>query len=229
MNKSKFTDILLDADGTIFDFLGAEHDAIILTAKEFGFTPSDKEVDTYSSINLSLWKELEKNLITKKELTVLRFIKWFELLGVNADPVLFDKRYQANLTLQGRVYPDTLDFLKKLSEYCNIYIVTNGLSNCQRGRMQNSPVKDYINGMYISDDIGYEKPDVRFFDFVFNDLDIKNKGQILIIGDSITSDMQGGKNAGITTCLYSRNKTINPNSLCDFIITDYNQLFDIIF
>lgn len=229
MNKLKFSTVLLDADGTIFDFVGAEHDAILQTAKNFGFIPSDEDIEVYSKINLSFWKELEKGLVSKKELTVLRFIKWFEFLGINVDPVMFDYKYQDNLTLQGRVYPDTIDFLRKLSDICNIYVVTNGLSNCQRGRMENSSVKAYIKGMYISGDIGYEKPDVRFFDYVFSDLNIQNKDEVIIIGDSITSDMQGGKNAGITTCLYSRNKSLSSNTLCDYIITDYNQLFDIIF
>lgn len=228
MRKFPFEYVLLDADETIFDFIEAEKQTILKTAKEFGISATDEDAKVYSEINLFFWKELEKGSVTREELKVKRFQKWFEYLCVNtADPYLFGASYEENLSQTGILLKGAEDFVCKLSELSSVYIVTNGLSKCQHGRMKRSPVKKYISGMFISEEIGYAKPDKRFFNAVFCKLGISDRSKVIIIGDSLTSDMQGGRNAGITTCRYLRSGIPDENPLCDYTITEYKQFFDI--
>ena len=228
MRDFPFDVVLLDADETIFDFLQAESLSVLKTAQIFGIVADHKDAEVYSHINLSFWKELEKGTVTREELKLLRFAKWFQHLGVDSvDISLFAKTYEETLSQTGILFDGAEDFVRKLSELSSVYIVTNGLSNCQHGRMDKSPVNKYIKGMFTSEEIGFTKPDKRFFDKVFEILDVKDKSKVIIIGDSLTSDMQGGRNAGICTCRYSRGKSVDINPLCDYTITDYNQFFDL--
>lgn len=228
MSNLKYDIVLLDADETIFDFKLAERTALTMTAKEFGIEPTYDDVTVYSSINERLWKELELNTVTRDQLKSLRFMRWFEYLGVEADPTLFNERYANNLATAGFLFDDAEEFVKKLSALCDIYIVTNGLSKSQNGRMSRCSIKDHIKKMYVSEEIGFAKPDKQYFDFIFSDLDIKDKSKVIILGDSLSSDMQGGRNAGITTCRYVRSGEFMHSDLCDHEITEYSEFFDIL-
>lgn len=228
MSKLRFSTVLLDADETVFDFLQGERISILATAKLFNIDVDDEDAKVYSSINASLWKELELGTVTRDELKILRFQKWFDYLGVLVDPVAFGRAYEDKLSESGVLFDDAEGFVKRLSELCRVYIVTNGLSKCQHGRMDTSPIKKYISGLFISEETGYAKPDKRFFDCVFSELRISDTSQVIILGDSLSSDMQGGRNAGIATCRYIRGGEAAPNPLCDYVITDYEQFFDIL-
>ncbi|MBQ8001643.1 MAG: YjjG family noncanonical pyrimidine nucleotidase [Ruminococcus sp.] len=223
-----FDAVLLDADETIFDFLEAEKESVLKTAQSFDINADEEDARIYSSINLSFWKQLEEGTVTREELKVLRFKKWFEFLGeLHTDPYAFAASYEDTLSRTGILLEGAEEFIKRLSALCPVYIVTNGLSKCQHGRMDKSPVRKYISGLFISEEIGYTKPDRRFFYKVFEAIGITERAKVIIIGDSLTSDMQGGRNAGIKTCRYSRFATVENNPLCDYTITDYNQFFDI--
>ncbi len=223
-----FDVVLLDADETIFDFLKAEKLSVLKTASSFGITADDSDAEFYSSINLSFWKQLELGAITREELKVLRFVKWFEYLDIhNAEPIAFSKAYEDNFSQTGILFDGAEEFVRTLSELCSVYIVTNGPSKCQHGRMDNSSISKYISGMFISEEVGYTKPDKRFFDKVFDTLDINDRSKVIIIGDSLTSDMLGGRNAGIATCRYLPTGDTKKDPLCDYQISEYNQFFDI--
>lgn len=229
MSDSRFEIVLLDADETIFDFIASEKNALLRTASEFGLSPDENDTKVYSTINLSLWKQLELGTVSREELTILRFEQWLEYLcEFNINPIEFNMVYEENLSKAGILFPGAENFVKKLSDSASVYIVTNGTAKCQHGRMNTSPVKNHISGMFISEEIGFAKPDIRFFDVVFDSIGITSLSEIIIVGDSLTSDMQGGRNAGITTCLYCPSANVQNNPLCDYIISDYNQFFQII-
>ncbi len=228
MSKPRFPVVFVDADETIFDFYLSEETAILRTCDAFGIKADKSDVAVYSRINDSLWKELEKNTLTREELRTERFLRWFEYLSVKADPVRFDVLYADNLSNCGFLIDKAEEFLSELSEICDVYIVTNGLTRTQRDRLSASPVSKYITKMYVSEEIGFAKPDKRYFDYIFDDLKIEDKSRVIILGDSLTSDMQGGRNAGITTCLYKRHIKESLPSLCDYSISSYDEFFDII-
>lgn len=229
MSDSRFKIVLLDADETIFDFIASEKNALLRTASEFGLSPDENDTKVYSTINLSLWKQLELGTVSREELTIFRFEQWLEYLcEFNINPIEFNMVYEENLSKAGILFPGAENFVKKLSDLTSIYIVTNGTAKFQHGRMNTSPVKNHISGMFISEEIGFAKPDKRFFDVVFDSIGVTSLSEVIIVGDSLTSDMQGGRNAGITTCLYCPSANVQNNPLCDYIITDYNQLFEII-
>lgn len=226
----RFDIVLLDADETIFDFQRAEAHSFKLMLESFGVEYSDDSLKLYSAINLSLWKALEKGEVTRERLKTLRFERFFERIGVSGiDCVAVNDCYLTNLSNSTFMLPGAPEFVKELSNYCKIYLATNGLTKAQTGRFSQSAIKDYIDGVFISEQIGYAKPDKAYFDYIFAKLSVTDKSRVIILGDSLSSDMQGGKNAGITTCRYSPNGEIVDSDLCDYQITDYNQFFNILF
>lgn len=230
VSKKRFDIVLLDADETIFDFKRAEAHSFKLMLESFGVEYTDERLALYSDINLHMWKALERGEVTRERLKTLRFEKFFSEIGVqNIDCVAVNDCYLTNLSHSTFLIDGAKDFLEKLSKYCKIYLATNGLTKAQTGRFSRSSVKEYIDGMYISEQIGFAKPDRAYFDYIFNELNITDKSRVIMVGDSLTSDMQGGKNAGITTCLYSRNGEIVQSELCDYQIKNYNEFFDILF
>ena len=228
MNKPKYSIVLADADETIFDFKKAEFTAFKATLNYFGKDCTDQEVEVYSEINLNLWKELEKGIITREKLKHERFDRWFEYMGFDIDSKVFDKLYVENLGNCGFLIDGAFEFIEKLSTVCDIYIVTNGLTKSQTSRFNNSAIKPYIKKLYISEEIGYAKPSIEYFDYCINDIGESDRSKYIILGDSLSSDMQGGRNAKIATCRYIRDGVYSPSPLCDYVITDYNQFFDVL-
>ena len=229
---SKYFDVvLLDADETIYDFKLAERTALSETLRAFSVEPTDEIIDEYSRGNLWCWKALERGDITRAELKPLRFRMLFERIGREyRDYSQINARYEVELSYCGFMLPGALDFVKKLHNDCDvkIYIATNGLTVAQVGRFQRSGVAPYVDGIYISEQVGEGKPDKGYFDFIFNDIGLTDRGRVIILGDSLTSDMQGGRNAGITTCRYLGDEPPSHSPLCDYEISSYDEFFDIL-
>jgi len=229
LNNPKFKIVLADADETIFDFQKSEYVAFKMTLNSFGKDCNDQEFKVYSDINARLWKELEKGTLSREELKVKRFEQWFSLMGYSLDANAFNERYAPNLGKCGYLIDGAEDFLKKLSTLCEVYIITNGLVSSQTGRFNNSTVKPYIKKLYISEAIGFSKPQKEFFNYCINDIGEFDRSKYIVLGDSLTSDMQGGKNSGLATCRFSRDKSLSSSPLCDYEITDYDSFFEILF
>lgn len=228
MYNIRFPIVLVDADDTIFDFKKAEYHALKKTLNHFGEDCSDEDVMLYSQINLKHWKKLEKGIIEREYLKIHRFEEWFSLMGFNLDAKLFNAMYAPSLGDFSFLIDGAEKFLKKLSKICDVYIVTNGLTVTQTRRINQSSIKPYIKNIYISETIGYSKPCKEFFDFCINDIGEVDRSKYIILGDSLTSDMQGGRNADIATCYFCRDGKISDNELCDYEIIEYNDFFDII-
>ncbi len=230
VGKQRFDIVLVDADETIFDFKKAEAHSFRQMLEQFSVEYTDERLALYSGINLRMWKALERGEVTRERLKTLRFEIFFSEIGVqDIDCVAVNDCYLTNLSNSAFLLDGAKEFVQKLSNYCRIYIATNGLTKAQTGRFAKSEVKDYIDGMFISELIGYSKPDKEYFDYIFNELEITDKSRVIMVGDSLTSDMQGGKNAGITTCLYNPGGECVDSCLCDYEITRFDEFFDILF
>ena len=222
----KFTTLLMDADDTIFDFPKCEYAALKNTLETFGLNFTDEVHESFSSINSHLWKEFENNRITCADLRIQRFRELIEKCfnGMqNADQLASE--YIDRLSQQAILIDGAYDALKMLSEYFSIYIITNGLKKVQRGRFGKTEISRFIKKLYISDEMNVQKPRKEFFDMVLSDIEEKDSRKVLVVGDSLTSDMQGGRNAGIATCLYDpHDKVAMPEERCDYKIRDLREI-----
>ncbi len=223
--------ILWDVDGTLLDFAAAEKAAIQKLFAEFCLGPcSDGTVARYSSISGGYWKRLERGEITKAEVLVGRFRDFFSELGIDtALAELFNARYQVSLGDTVAYRDDSLEIVKALHGRVKQYVVSNGTVIAQTKKLQRSHLGEWMDGVFLSEELGAEKPSPAFFDQVFAALPDLNKEDMLIVGDSLTSDMAGGIAAGIPTCWYNPFRHPRPTDMAmDHEIQDLHQVFELI-
>ena len=221
-----FSTLLMDADDTIFDFPKCEYNALKETIAKNGLTFTDETHQIFSQINNSLWKKFEINKITRSELKIQRFRQLVETcFGDFQNPDVLADTYITELSKQPVLIDGAFEALQKITRKFDVYIITNGLSRVQRGRFSRSPVTPLVKDIFISDEMGVNKPNKEYFDKVLSVIPQKDTSKILVVGDSLTSDMQGGKNAGLMTCIYDpKNKITLPHPLCDFKVNDLNDI-----
>ena len=203
----KYDIVLFDADETLLDFKRAEREALAATLIDFSFPCSEEIIEVYSKINSSFWKKLERGEIDKASLKTERFREFCETLGFSCNPVEMAETYIKNLSEQAFVFEGAEEICKRLSKTCRLYIVTNGIKSVQTKRFDKSGLKPYFEDCFISEDMGFEKPDRRYFEAVAAKISDFDASRTLIVGDSLTSDIAGGMNFNIDTCWY------NPNGL----------------
>ena len=195
--------VFLDLDDTVFDFHKAERIALTKTLTELGLAPDPAVLTRYSEINIAQWKLLEEGKILREELKVRRYRLLFEELGTDVSPELAATTYAKNLSIGHYFIEGAEELLSTLSRDYRLFLVSNGAADIQRGRIGSSNIHLYFEKMFISEEIGFNKPDVRFFDAVFAEIPDFDKTQAVIIGDSLSSDIKGGQNAGITTVWFN--------------------------
>ena len=211
--------VLWDIDGTLLNFKRAQYVALYKCFAYFDEHLDDGMVEVYDRINHSYWLMLEKGEISKSELLVKRFVVFFRKYGINIDPEEFNEMYQVEL---GNTYvfnDHGYETVKELKNRGIIqFAVTNGTKVAQNGKLRGSGLDKLLDEIFISEDIGYEKPDKRFFEPVIDKLREYGieKNECVIVGDSDSSDIQGGINAGIRTVHY----TDELKSRADAIISD---------
>lgn len=221
----KYGIILFDADGTLLDFLKSEDEAVREALAADGIEPTDGTVKLYSGINAELWKKLERREIEKKVLLYRRFELLYEALGTHGNARLTAERYMNALATKGYMLAGAEDMLRALYGRVKMYIVTNGVEFIQRGRYARCGVEKYFEDIFISDVIGTEKPDVRYFEYVAAHIGELDKKRTLIVGDSLTSDMRGGINYGIDTCWYNPEGKPCPEDMnITFTATDFESI-----
>ncbi len=199
----KYDIVLFDADETLLDFKRAEREALEATLLDFSIPSSEEIIEIYSKINLSFWKKLERGEIDKASLKTERFREFCETLGFSCNPVKMAVAYIKNLSEQAYVFDGAEEICKSLSKTCRLYIVTNGIKSVQTKRFDKSGLKPYFKDCFISEDMGFEKPDRRYFEAVAAKIPDFDASRTLIIGDSLTSDIAGGINFNIDTCWYN--------------------------
>jgi 2-haloacid dehalogenase len=199
----KYKWLLFDADGTLFDFNSAEASALCKTLGQFGVPYAPERLTIYQRINNQLWRALENGLITPGVLGVRRFELFFEELQLDLSPNSFSQAYLEQLGTCSELIAGAVEILQTLHTRYKLAIVTNGLKAVQRSRLACSPIRDYIAEMVISEEVGAAKPDLAIFDAAFERIGRPPKSEALMIGDSLTSDMEGGYRYGIDTCWYN--------------------------
>ncbi|HEY6404280.1 MAG TPA: YjjG family noncanonical pyrimidine nucleotidase [Blastocatellia bacterium] len=199
----KYKWLLFDADGTLFDFNSAEASALCKTLGQFGVPYTPERLTTYQRINNQLWRALENGLITPGVLGVRRFELFFEEIQLDLSPHSFSHAYLKQLGTCSELIAGAVEILQTLHTRYKLAIVTNGLKAVQRSRLAYSPIRDYIAEMVISEEVGAAKPDLAIFDAAFERIGRPLKSEALMIGDSLTSDIEGGYRYGIDTCWYN--------------------------
>lgn len=223
--------ILWDVDGTLLDFIVAEKAAIKTLFREFNLGQcSDEMIKRYSEINKGYWQRLERGEITKQEVLVGRFKEFFESEGLDSSVAEeFNSLYQLRLGDTIVYHDDSLEIIRSLKGRLRQYVVSNGTVEAQSKKLRLSGLGELMDGIFLSEHIGTEKPNIEFFDKVFEEIEPADRSSILIVGDSLTSDIQGGNNAGIITCWYNPQGDKAPDKYrIDYEISDLHQIYEII-
>ena len=192
--------LLLDLDDTILDFHKAEHIALSKTLRELGLEPTETVLARYSLINKAHWERLERKELTRSQVLVGRFAQLFNEYGIAVDPARCAKLYETNLSNGHYFLPGAEEALAALSKKYKLYLVSNGTAIVQAGRLKSANISHYFAKIFVSQEVGADKPDKLYFDRVFSQIDGFDPKKAIIVGDSLTSDIQGGLNAGILTC-----------------------------
>jgi len=221
--------ILFDADGTLFDYDKAEAYAL-KNAFATAQIPYQKEyINAYKIINSTLWLDFEKGLISPAEIRVERFDQLFDQFKIKTDITEFGDIYLGFFAEAGFLIDNADYIVNKTSAQSTTAIITNGLSVVQRSRFSKAPIMSQFKDVIISEEVGCAKPDPKIFEITFEKLNHKNKNTTLIIGDSLTSDIQGGVNFGITTCWFNPKRSPNNSGLVpDFEIQKLEELLEIV-
>ena len=210
----KYKFLLFDLDHTLLDFDVAEDIALTQLLEEEGVEDIQAYKDYYVPMNKALWKDLEQKKITKAELINTRFAKLFAHFGIEKDGSYLAERYQFFLSKQGQTFPGVEDLLRKLiSQGYELYAATNGITYIQTGRLEQSGIAPFFKEIFISEQLHTQKPDAEFYEKIGARIPNFDKNHALMIGDSLSADIQGGQNAGIDTVWYNPQHLENTTQL----------------
>lgn len=217
--------VLFDLDDTLFDFHKAEKIALTKTLVHFGIDPTEETLALYSTINAAHWKRLELGEISREEVKVGRYRELFKTIGVECDPVKATAYYESMLAIGHYFMPGAPELLEELYGKYRLYIVSNGTAKVQEGRIGSSGIAKYMDGIFISQLLGANKPDKQFFDICFAEIPDFSLSETVIIGDSLSSDIKGGINAGITTVWFNPKGIENDSDIKpDYTIKELSEV-----
>ncbi len=223
--------LLWDVDGTLLDFTKSEEYGIRKCFEKFGLGEcTDEMLARYSKINRKYWGMLERAEITKQQVLTERFIEFFKSENIDFNNVdEFNDEYQISLGDKSFPCKNAIETVTALKGKYKQYAVTNGTIVAQQRKLKQSGLINIFDDVFISDEIGYEKPNIQFFNAVQEKIGKFNKNEVMIIGDSLSSDMQGGNNADILCCLYNPHNTVNKNDIkIDYEIKDIADILEIL-
>lgn len=203
----KYTRLLWDVDETLLDFGAAEKNGVQAVLRTCGVEPDAEKIACYSRINDDLWKACERGEITRDYIMENRFALFFKELGVEGNGPAAERLYRQQLDESAVLIDGAMEMLEKLSGRYEMYVITNGVSKTQYSRLKKSGIDRYMKDIFVSEDAGAQKPRKTFFDYCLERMGHPVLPELLIIGDSLTSDIQGGINAGIDTCWFDREGT----------------------
>ena len=217
--------VLFDLDDTLFDFHKAEKIALTKTLVHFGIDPTEETLALYSTINAAHWKRLELGELSREEVKVGRYRELFETIGVERDPEEATAYYENMLGVGHYFIPGAPELLEELHGKYRLYIVSNGTAKVQERRIGSSGIAKYMDGIFISQILGANKPDKQFFDICFAEIPDFSLSETVIIGDSLSSDIKGGINAGITTVWFNPKGIENDNDIKpDYTIKELSEV-----
>lgn len=195
--------VLFDLDDTLLDFHKAEAIALRKTLIALELEPSEATIARYSEINAAQWRLLEEGKLTREQVLTRRFSILFDELGVERSSAQAKKIYEHLLGIGHYFIPGAPEVLAALAPKYDLYLVSNGTATVQESRLESAGIEPYFKNIFISQAIGFDKPQKEFFDRCFAQIPNFVREEAIIVGDSLTSDMRGGCNAGIRTCWFN--------------------------
>ncbi len=218
--------VFLDLDNTILDFSMAERTALSRTLAERGVEPLPERLARYSQINISFWERLEKGELTRDEVLVGRFEAFFRELGVEADGAEACARYEGLLHEGHWFMPGAEELLTELRAAGHrLFLASNGIASVQYSRLKSAGITDRFERLFISEEVGFDKPGREYFERSFSQIPGFDRSRAIIVGDSLTSDIRGGLNAGIKSCWYNpRGLPGRPDIVPDCEIRELSEL-----
>ena len=217
--------VLLDLDDTLLDFKKAEARALSKSLAELGVPHNEAILERYNILNLCYWERLENGELTREQVLVGRFVQLLEEIGAVADPADLRDRYEQNLSV-GHFFVDGAEtLLKTLHGRCRLFLVSNGTAVVQQGRLASAGISGYFEKIFISQELGANKPEKEYFERCFAGIPGFTPERCIIVGDSLTSDIRGGINAGIATCWFNlRNRSPRSDIVPDYRIESLLEL-----
>lgn len=217
--------LFIDLDDTILDFQKAERIALAKTLQSFGLEPEDEVLSRYHQINKSYWERLERKEVTREALLINRFEDLFTEYGIAVEPVQCARTYEKNLGTGHYFLPGAYEAVEAMSKKYKLYLASNGTAHIQAGRLESANIAHFFQGIFISQEIGANKPDREYFERCFARIPGFDPGKAMIVGDSLSSDILGGKQAGILTCwVNSKGKTAPADLQPDYEIPSLSAL-----
>ena len=215
--------IFLDLDDTILDFHRSEAVALAKTLQSLNVTPTEAVIKRYSEINRAHWKALERRELTREQVLTGRFSQLFLELGMNVSPNVAQSLYEKNLSESHFFIDGAPRLLMTLSRKYPLYIASNGTTMVQKSRIASAGIGRYFKDVFLSQELGADKPQIEFFERATGQIEGYKPEEAIILGDSITSDMQGGINAGMHTCWFNPHRRDREGVTPEFEITDLSQ------
>ena len=222
--------LIFDLDNTVFDYNKAENYALEKTLARFNCPSTESLKESYRVINEQTWQQLEQGDITSEELRVMRFEKFADVHNLDWNAAEVSSIYLENLGLGGFLVNGADPLLFDLKKDFRLASVTNGISDVQRARLSNSPFDGFFDPLIISDEVGVAKPNPGIFEILLDKSGITDKKSVLMIGDSLSSDIAGAAAAGIDSCWFNpsgiKSDGSNP---ADYVITELTEIKDIVY
>ncbi len=227
---AKYYCILFDADNTLLNFDAAESKALAETLVNYGIEPDAETVQTYRTINEELWRQLEKGQLRREKLMSERFTRFLKAIDAAGDGAEMNRYYLEQLSLHPDLAsPEVLDVLRELSEVATLAVVTNGFQKVQSRRLAESGVENFLEDVFVSEKMDAEKPNRKIFDAALRALGVENREHVLMVGDSLTGDVQGGINAGLDTCWFNPHHQENPGKILPtYEISSLEELYPLV-
>lgn len=220
--------LLFDLDDTLFDFHASEKESLKDTLIHFGIEPTEPAMALYSEVNRGQWELLELGKTTKPKLKIERYRLFFEKIGVDASAHDAADFYENRLSKSAILVDGAKELLDTLRGKYRLYLITNGFSVIQRGRIAASGLGEYFDGIFVSEEMGADKPSLAYFEKCFAEIDGFEKSESLIIGDSLTSDIKGGITAGVKTVWYNFAHADSGEIKPDFEISTLSELVNLL-
>ncbi len=216
--------LFLDLDDTILDFHKAERIAIAKTIRDFGVEPTEEVLHRYHIINKWHWEQLELGKLTRAEVLENRFAVLFSELGVTVDATLCARTYEKNLSIGHYFLPGAEEAVDALSKKYRLFLASNGTASVQKGRMTSANLYRFFEKVFVSQEIGHNKPSKAYFDACFAQIPDFDLSRAMIVGDSLTSDIRGGINAGMKTVWVNPGHAQATDIRPDYEIESLSQL-----
>lgn len=220
-----YTTFLLDLDHTLLDSDASELAAFEYTLRRCGIEQPMVHFETYKSINLSLWAAVERGELLPGDVKVERFELFRREISLDADPETMAADFVVGFASNGELYPGALEMLTELASTSTVAMITNGLSEVQRPRIKRLGIGSFFEAIVISAEVGVTKPGSAIFDIAFEKLGNPAKESVVMVGDSLSSDIRGGSNYGIATCWYNpHGKSATPDAIITHQIASLDEV-----